>query len=370
MKMEGSGNLNNKPEGGILKKVGKGAVTLASLVSTLAPAIGRNNPQNLEDASAHTISINAENANDDGVLAEDTFDASSMFQTNNTQESQEAKKLENPRLEKMPDHDLPAGFQRQHVYAEVEGKKTNIASVFYFESGKTEANFISNDKHPECFSPTVNYQKISEVLKKQNKDLVIAFAGAYRSPSGNIEGVAYENGVSVGEDKHAAYGGMVYIDSTGKVELLCTKDANNNFDETAFAKIEQQAKDEKGSFYQQKTGIWHGQQKLFPKSQNLYEMRAICKSKDGKLFVLNCTEKITQEEFLKMCMNLKDENGQPAVYDLMLEDTGECSSAAFRTKTMITWDEANAKFSKNTMVDEGYAQKGFTNATTISVPHK
>ncbi len=272
------------------------------------------------------------------------------------EKGKEMQTLENPRLAEMPDHNLPDGFERKHIYAEINGKEMNVATAFFFESGKSKANFISNDKHPECFSPKVDYQKVEEVLKKEGKDLVVAFAGAYRSPSGNIEGVAYENGRSVGEGQYSKWHGFVYINATGDIEMHRMKDAQNNFDQLRADALVLRAQKEGGSMYQQIPAIWNGVQKLNPTNPGLYEMRAICESRDGKKFVINCSEKITQDEFLKMCVKLKDENGNSAVYNLMLTDTGECSLATFKDKNDKNY----------TMVDEGFEQKGFTNVVVLS----
>ncbi len=285
-----------------------------------------------------------------------------------TEQGQEQKGIENPRFEKMPDHNLPAGFDRKHVYAEINGVKTNVATAFFFEQGSTQARFISNDNHPECFSPEINYQKVQEIFKKEGKELVVAFPGAYRSPSGNIEGRAYENGKSVGEDTYSKWHGFTYISKNGNIELYRAKDSQGNFDQTMADTIISRAQMEKGSVYQQIPAIWNGEQKFKPAKPDLYEMRAICESKNGKKFMINCTEKITQDAFLKMCLALKDENGSPAVYNLMLTDTGECSLGVFRDKNQIANDANTGGFTKYPMVDERFAgnKNGFTNVVVVT----
>ncbi len=283
------------------------------------------------------------------------------------QNSQEAKRMDNPRLEKMPDHNLPEGFERMHVYVEINGKKTNVGSANFFESGKSKASFVSNDLHPECFSPEVDYSKIESVVKREGNEVVLSFAGAYVSGDGNIEGVAYEKGVSVGQSQHAAYSGVVYFGPSGNMELLRCKDSNDNFDEAAFANVQQRAKNEKGSFYQQKAGIWNGAQTLFPKNQQPFKMRAICEAHDGRKFMINFAEQTTQDQFLKLCLNMKDERGNPLVKNLLLTDTGECSLGVIRDKNQIASDKASGRFSAHDMVDAGYENKTrHTNAVVIS----
>jgi hypothetical protein len=283
------------------------------------------------------------------------------------QNSQETKRMDNPRLEKMPDHNLPAGFERMHVYVEINGKKTNVGSANFFESGKSKASFVSNDMHPECFSPEIDYSKVEKVVKGEGREIVLSFAGAYLSPSGNIEGVAYENGVSVGESQHAAYSGVVYFGPSGNMELLRCKDSNDNFDEAAFANIQQRAKNEGGSFYQQKAGIWEGAQKLFPKNQQPFKMRAVCEANDGRKFMINFAEQTTQDQFLKLCLDMKDEHGNPLIKNLLLTDTGECSMGVIRDKNQIASDQTSGRFSAHDMVDAPYENKAkHTNAVVIA----
>lgn len=284
-----------------------------------------------------------------------------------TEQGQETKKIQNPRLEKMPDHNMPEGFERKHVYAELNGAKANIATAFFFEQGKTQAQFISNDLHSECFSPEIDYKKVEELLDKKGENLVLGFAGAYRAPSGNIEGIAYENGVAVGENTYSKWSGFVSIAKDGKLDLYRAKDTQGDFDKQFADSLVAKAQSEGGSLFQQIPAIWNGVQKLSPSSTNLFEMRAICETIDGKKFTINCTEKITQDEFLKMCVDLKDEQGNPAIWNLMLSDTGECSLAVFRDKDQIANDNKTGNFSKYTMVDEQYANstQGYTNVVVI-----
>lgn len=284
------------------------------------------------------------------------------------QNTQEVKRMDNPRLEKMPDHNLPEGFERMHVYVEINGKKTNVGSANFFEAGKSTASFVTNDLHPECFSPQIDYKKIEAVAHKKGDTVVISFAGAYRSPSGNIEGVAYEEGRSVGEAQHAAYSGVVYINNPeGSIELLRCKDANDQFDETAFTNVVERAKREGGSFYQQKAGVWNGAQTLFPKTQQPFKMRALCEAYDGRKFVLNFSEQTTQDQFLKLCVSMKDEKGNTLVKNLLLTDTGECSLGVIRDKKQIAADGASGGFTYHDMVDSGYENvTRHTNAVVIA----
>ena len=281
-------------------------------------------------------------------------------------EQSEVKRIESPRLAEMSDANMPDGFERKHLYAKLNGKETNMGSVFFFEPGKTQARFLSNDKHGECFPSKPNYEAVENIVKQDGEELVIAFAGAYRSPSGNIEGVAYENGESVGETSYSKWHGFVYVGQNGNIEMYRMKDAQGNFNQGGADALVSKAQKEKGSLYQQIPAIWNGDQKLKPSGTGVFEMRAICENKNGDKFIINCTEKITQDAFLKMCLELKDEEGNPAVYNLMLTDTGECSLAAFRDKNQIESDKKTGGFTSHQMNDEQFQQKGFTNLLVLS----
>ncbi len=265
--------------------------------------------------------------------------------------------ITNAHVETLNDQNMPKGFQRDQIFGIVEGKEKVVASLFYFEDGKTKTCFISNDEHPDAFSPNIDYGKIDEIAKQKGIDGVIFFAGAYKSPSGDIEGVAMENGEQVGEDSYSKWSGFVYVTPAGSLELHRCKDQNDKFDAHAAGSLTQRAKNEKGSLFQQIPAIWNGQKKLNSTSRDKFEFRAICQTKQGKKLVLNCTEKITLDDFLEMAMDLKDENGQPLIDDLMLEDTGVYSYGIFKDKSGKTF----------TMVDENYANNkiGYTNTVVI-----
>ncbi len=260
-------------------------------------------------------------------------------------------------IETMSDQNMPNGFKREQVFGSISGKEKVIASLFYFEDGKTKAYFISNDKHPEAFTPNIDYEKVSDIVKDKGSELVIAFAGAYKSKSGGIEGIAIENGNSVGESKYSK-SGFVYISSNGTLELFRVKDDFDNYDTLKADNIVAKARKEKGSLFQQIPAIWNGVVRLKDPDDKLkFEWRAICQTKDRKKMILNCTEKITLKDFLEFTNNLKDAMGQPLIHNLMLEDTGAYSYGVFKDKGRMNYK----------MVDEQYAdnKSGYTNVVVI-----
>lgn len=288
----------------------------------------------------------------------------SQSNVNQIQQSVEvSSNLSSPRVIEKKDQNMPEGFKRESI---LDANQKQIGSLFWFDGGK--ASFLSNDKHPNAFDPKIDYTRLNHEVQKQGDEMVISFAGAYKSPSGNIEGVAIENGEMVGEGQFSKWSGFVYIAPNGKIEMYRAKDAQENFDVARAEALVTRAKQEKGSLFQQIPAIWNGQKKLNSSSTNVFEFRAVCQTKEGKQFVINCTEKVTQNQFLDMCLNLKDQNGNTLVYDLMLVDTGVYSYGVFRDKNQIQQDSRNGTFSEHTMVDEQYGNNvtGYTNVVVIS----
>jgi hypothetical protein len=283
-----------------------------------------------------------------------------LLNTTETQAQNQNKystSITNAHVETHNDQNMPQGFRREQVFGNVAGKEKVVASLFYFEDGKTKTCFISNDEHPDAFDPDIDYGKIDQIAKQKGIHGVIFFAGAYKAQSGDIEGVALENGKQVGEHDYSKWSGFVYVTPAGSVELYRCKDQDDKFDKQSADRLTQKAKNEKGSLFQQIPAIWNGQKKLNSTSQDKFEFRAICQTQQGKKLVLNCTEKITLDDFLEMALDLKDNNGQPLIDDLMLEDTGVYSYGLFKDKSGKTF----------TMVDENYAnnKSGYTNTVVI-----
>ncbi len=112
-------------------------------------------------------------------------------------------KIGEPHLELHSDQNMPEGFVREEVVGNFEGRKEVVGSIFLFQDIKTKAYFLSDKQHPGVFTPAIDYQKINKVVEGSGGEVVIAFAGAYKSPSGAIEGMAIENGKKVGEQDYS-----------------------------------------------------------------------------------------------------------------------------------------------------------------------
>jgi len=280
----------------------------------------------------------------------------SEAQISNSNKKQEFS-IDSTYTKEQKDQNMPDGFRREQVFATVNGQEQVIASMFWFDDKKTKTCFISNDEHLDVFTPNINYEKVDSLVEKKGVENVISFVGAYTAPSGNIEGVAIENGKQVGEQNFSKWAGLVYITPTGIIELYRCKDANNNFDKNMADSLVGKAEKENASLFQQIPAIWGGKQMLNSSKQEEFEFRAICQTKDEKKFILNCTEKVTLDKFLKMALNLKDSSGQSLVDDLMLVDTGIYSYGIFKDKDDKTYK----------MIDEQYSTstKNYTNIISI-----
>jgi len=271
-------------------------------------------------------------------------------------------------IETFSDQNMPEGFRRDAVKGIENGQEKVVASIFWFEDGKTYSQFITKNIHPEVFIPEIDYEKINQIAKQKAGETVIAFEGAYENSQGNIEGIAIENGENVGSDQYSK-SGFVYMNPDGNLEFYRTKDdQTGKFDTLAAEKLITRSKEEKGSLFQQIPAIWNGVEKLQTNSQELFEWRAICQTKTGKKFVLNCSEKITLKDFLILALNLEDENGEQLVDDLMMTDTGVYSYGIFRDNDQVFSDE---EFKSWTMVDENYAtnKSGYSNVVVIGLKH-
>lgn len=274
--------------------------------------------------------------------------------------SNQENPISHTRVIEHKDQNMPSGFKREQVFGKIKNnQEAVVASLFWFEDGETKACFISNDLHPEAFAPEIDYKKIEDIARSKGSEPCISFAGAYKASNGNIEGVAIEDGKQVGEGSFSKWSGVVYVTKDGSIELYRCKDSQEKFDTSIANGLVRRAEVEKGSMFQQIPAIWNGQKKLNSSSQDMFEFRAICQTRDGKKFVLNCTEKITLNDFLGMALELKDVQGNPLVDDLMLEDTGVYSYGQFKDNNQKTY----------TMVDENFAtnKAGYTNIVSIGV---
>ncbi len=264
-------------------------------------------------------------------------------------------------LEYRHDGNLSAGFDREIVMLKENGKERPVASLFYFDK-TTKADFFTKDKNPNLFTPEIDYSKINAETQKNGVETIIAFAGAYESTTaGKIEGITVQDGVQINTE--ISKSGCVYITPSGSIEMYrFAKDPQTGaYDKNAFDQLTSRAKNEHGSLFQQLPAIWDGVERLNSTNQAKFEFRAICATKDGKQFVLNCTEKITLRDFLIFALNLKDANGNPLVDDLMLTDTGVYSYGMFRDKNQVA--SGTGSYS---MIDENFPnKKGYTNVVTI-----
>ena len=275
----------------------------------------------------------------------------------------EKGEIQPTRIETRKDQNMPSGFRRDQIVGFENGQEKTVGSLFWFEKGSTKAQFLTKQNDPSLFSPQINYEKINQKVQNSGSETVIAFAGAYKGIDGNIEGVAIEDGVSVGSSSYSK-SGFVYIDPSGHIELSRLKnEQTNQLDQVAADNLVSRAKAEHGDLFQQIPAIWQGVEKLDSHSPNKFEWRSICQTRDGRQFVLNCSEKITLRDYLIMALNLKDANGEQLVYDLMMTDTGAYSEGVFRDKNQVA---DHSSFKSHLMIDENVNDpSGYTNVVVI-----
>lgn len=280
-------------------------------------------------------------------------------------------KVTNTKIETHGDQNMPKGFKRDQIRAQIEGQEKVVASLFYFDQDSTNARLLTNKQNPDIFNPKLDYDNAIDEVNKDGHRFAIAFAGAYKSPGGTIEGMAIQNGVSVGEQNYSKWSGFVYIDASGKVSLHRTKDTTEKFDKQAADLLVTKATNEKGCLFQQIPAIWNGEIKLNSTNPTQYEFRALVQTKTGKICVINASEKMTLAEFLKMAQELKDEQGNLLVSNLMMVDTGIYSYGKFADKDGRLYNMIDENYNTVDLNGKPVTPKdGYTNLMTISSNYK
>ncbi len=138
---------------------------------------------------------------------------------NRTVESSEMIEMENG-------GNLPDGFKRTKINIEFNdgrGKIEGAGSMFMFDNEKGKAEFISKTSRPDFFANGIEFSKVENKFRSAGNDPVLIVAGAYYSPNtNNIEGIALENGVTVGDDipKSGSNGFLVIENGDPHIEFI------------------------------------------------------------------------------------------------------------------------------------------------------
>lgn len=260
-------------------------------------------------------------------------------------EAQE-QRVAGPRLVEMPDHNMPEGFKRSKIIAEVRGETEVIGSVFFMEDERAKAEFITRTQNPEAFSADghPNFDQIqSDVSARGDKVLMVA-AGAFFTNAGQTQGIALQDGRMVGEAQAASElnGILVIRNGVPSIEYL-----NQLPDPQAFF---EQAKREGWSLFQQTSYLRPGGQ-FQSSNPSSYELRFFVEG-GGKKAVINFSEKMTYAEAVLALEQLAGFKIEKAIG----LDAGAVSEARFFDKDGKAYP----------MLDEQFGRgKGYTNVLVL-----
>lgn len=255
-------------------------------------------------------------------------------------------RISNARVVKMPDHNLPSGFSRTRIEADVDGVSTVVGSAFFLEDGRAKAEFITKKANPKDFGPDgrPQFESIQSEVSARGDKVVLVGAGAFFKSDGQTKGIALENGQMVGEAAAAneLNGILVIKNGVPSIEYL-----NQLPDPQAFF---EQAKREGWSLFQQTSYLRPGG-KFQSSNPSSYELRFFAEG-EGKKAVVNFTEKMTYTEAVQALQNLAGFKIEKAIG----LDTGAVSEARF-------FDKDGKPY---TMVDEQFGQgRGYTNVLAL-----
>lgn len=221
--------------------------------------------------------------------------------------SREAQAQDNPRtianarLETMSDHNMPPGFSRSKIIADMDGAPRLIGSIFVLEDSRARADFITAKKHPQFFDEKgrPDFSAIAQRRKAAGNHPVMLVAGAYLASgetNRQIDGIALENGEMVGGPNPIPnYNGILVIrDGVPSIEYYNQIPDFNHFLE--------EAKQKGWDVFQQTSFIRPGGTFSSSNTQR-YELRFFVEG-EGKKAVINLTEAMTYNEALHVMQNL------------------------------------------------------------------
>lgn len=256
------------------------------------------------------------------------------------------ERISNARIVKVRDHNMPAGFSRTKIEAELDGVSKVIGSAFFLEDGHAKAEFITKKANPKDFGPDgrPQFESIQSNVSARGDKVVLVGAGAFFKSDGQTKGIALEKGQMVGDDQAAneLNGILVIRNGVPSIEYL-----NQLPDPQAFF---EQAKGEGWSLFQQTSYLRPGG-KFHSSNPTSYELRFFVEG-EGKKAVINFTEGMTHAEAVQALQNLAGFKVEKAIG----LDTGAVSEARF-------FDEDGKAY---TMVDEQFGKgRGYTNVFAL-----
>lgn len=142
-----------------------------------------------------------------------------VFSNSNTENNESNRIIKSSEMIEMEDGgNLPDGFKRTKINLEFNderGKIEGAGSMFMFDNDKGKAEFISKKSNPYFFTGGVDFDKLKHDYDSMDEQVALIVAGAYYKPGTNdIEGIALEDGVMVGEDiPKAGSNGLLVIEN-------------------------------------------------------------------------------------------------------------------------------------------------------------
>lgn len=241
-----------------------------------------------------------------------------------------------------PAHNMPGGVSRFEIHAEVKsGKEKLVGSFFAMESGnESRLEFLSRKKHPQFFTPEINFQAIKDFYQQQGKQVALEVAGAFTPDWKQIEGLAYENGESVGQDKPAAHSGLLVI-KNGKPSI-------EQLHSNTTTSLVQNAVTNKWSLFQQLSAIQGGKIVATPSLAKPIEARFFVERKTPAGItagIVNFSEHMTVAQAIDALMKM--DNGTSRIENAIYLDTGAVSEGYFYTKDGVAHKMVDEQFSQN-----------------------
>jgi len=247
-------------------------------------------------------------------------------------------------FETMKGHNMPKGFSRWKIMANMQGSNEFVGSFFSMDESNSKVDVFTKDHHPDCFEPEINFQKINNQYQQQGKQPVMIVAGTYTEDWEQAADKVLEYGKASGKFEEAGYRGL-FVSKDGKPEITNLDDMN------IFEQFTQWAQRNKWSQFQQIMVINKGKVDINSTNPTEFEWRFFVemKSKQDKtnFGVINLHKKMTLNDAVEVLNKLD------RVHNAILLDTGALSLGYF-------YDKNNQDYS---MVDEQFSTKkdGYTN---------
>ncbi len=163
-----------------------------------------------------------------GIFLAATLVAPNSVFSKSTLEKTDNRPVKSVEMTEMPDQgNLHEGFVRRKVNLEFDDSKGKIEGAGSFfsleDETKGQAQFLSNKSHPDLFKNGVDFDAIKTHYTALGQNVTLVVAGAYYAPgTKEIEGVALEDGVMVGQDtaKSGSNGLLVIKDGKPEIEYV------------------------------------------------------------------------------------------------------------------------------------------------------